>query len=169
MSTLYELASDFNDIFDVMAEENLDSDTLMVLMHDAETNMTAIADKVSNGIGLIRSLENVRDGLDAEIKRLQIRKKSVEGNICNIKEYYLQNLSSIGAKKIVTPRGNMTVAKVGGKQPLTIDDEALVPSDFKIPVTTYKVDKEKIRASIAKGETVPGAHLAERGFYLKIS
>ncbi len=169
MATLYNLTNNFNSAFELLLDENLDSDTLTATLQDAEASMNEIVDKCANGIGLIRSLENVRDGLDAEIKRLQLRKHSIEANISNIKEYYLQNLIVIGAKKIPTPRGNMTVAKVGGKQPLTIDDEALVPSDFKIPVTTYKLDKEKIRASIAKGETVPGAHLAERGFYLKIS
>lgn len=169
MATLYELTANFNDVFEVMTDDNVDSDTLTTLLHEAEFSMSEIVDKCSNGIGLIRSLENVRDGIDAEIKRLQSRKKSVEGNISNIKEYYLQNLSSIGTKKIVTPRGNMTVAKCGGKKPLLIDDEAVISNEYKIPVTMYKLDKDKIRTALENGVAVEGAHLEERGVYLKIS
>ena len=51
--------------------------------------------------------------------------------------------------------------------PLKIDDENLIPQDFKKIV--YEVDKDKLREVLEDGEIISGAHLEERGSYLKIS
>lgn len=125
--------------------------------------------KCENGINLTQNLQSKANAMDAEIKRLTQCKKAIENRIARIKEYYLYELSSIGKKKVLTNLGTMTVAKVGGKLPLKIDDENAIPQEYFNQRTVYELDKEKLRTAIEGGEMVKGAHLEERGSYLKIS
>ena len=149
---------------EIAADENLTAEEVTEKLQGLEMELDA---KVANGIGLIQSLKVTAEGMGAEIKRLNQRKKSIENRIATISDYYLNHLSAMGKKKILTSRGTMTIAKSGGKLPLKIDDENLIPQDFKKIV--YEVDKDKLREVLEDGEIISGAHLEERGSYLKIS
>ena len=158
---LYEISEQFNDLLynEEMTEEEI-SEQL------AKLNME-LENKVENGIGLLKNLTATADAMKAEELRLKKRRLSFENKISRIKDYYQSELTAIGKKKILTARGSMTIAKCGGKLPLKIDDENLIPQDFKKIV--YEVDKDKLREVLEDGEIVSGAHLEERGSYLKIS
>ena len=161
MKTLYELSDAFLDLAtnEEMTEEEIQE-------HLARLNME-VEEKVSNGIGLIQSLKVTVDGMKAEETRLKKRRTELENRIKRIKDYFQSELTTIGRKKILTSRGTMTIAKCGGKMPLKIDDEEKIPVDFKYSV--LQVDKEALREALENGEYIEGAHLEERGSYLKIS
>lgn len=72
----------------------------------------------------------------------------------------------MGKTKVLTNRGTMSVVKAGGKRPLKIDDESLIPAEFKFVIA--QVDKDALRQALEGGENIQGAHLEERGLYLKI-
>lgn len=163
MRTLYELTGAFADL---SVDDELTEEEFAEKLQGLEMELDA---KVENGIGLILDWKSKADAIDAEIKRLTQRKKSFENRISSVKNYYLNELSAIGKKKIVTPIGTMTVAKAGGKVPLKIDDEGLIPKDFFNQRTVYEIDKEKIRTALEGGAKISGAHLEQRGSYLKIS
>ena len=153
---LYELTDAFQELYE--SEE----------MTDAEVEEKLQADlKVENGIGLIQTLKAAVDGMKSEETRLKQRRTALENRISKIKEYYQAELTAIGKKKIFTSRGTMAIAKCGGKMPLKIDDENLVPQEYKRIV--YEVDREKLREDLEDGLYIKGAHLEERGSYLKIS
>ena len=67
MRTLYDLGDAFNGVMDMALDETMD---LKVLEECLQTIEADIAVKCENGIGLIRSLENLRDGMKVEAKRL---------------------------------------------------------------------------------------------------
>ena len=161
MKTLYELSDAFQELYinDEITNEELE-EKLQAL------NMELDA-KVANGIGLIQTLKVAVDGMKNEETRLKQRRSALENRIATIKDYYQSELTRIGKKKILTSRGTMTIAKCGGKMPMKIDDENLVPQNFKKII--YEVDKEKLREALEDGEIISGAHLEERGTYLKIS
>ena len=161
MKSLYEISGAF---MEIAADENLTGEEVTEKLQGLEMELDA---KVENGIGLIQSLKVTAEGMGAEIKRLNQRKKSIENRIATISDYYLNHLSAMGKTKILTSRGTMTVAKSGGKLPMKIDDKNLVPMDFKKIV--YEVDKDKLREALEDGEIISGAHLEVRGNYLKIS
>ena len=52
---------------------------------------------------------------------------------------------------------------------MVIDDENAIPLDFK--TTRYEavtvIDKDSMYDTMIRGENVDGAHLEERGYYLK--
>lgn len=159
--TLYEISNQFTDL---LYNEDL---TVEEIDEQLQKIQLAIEEKVSDGIAVIQELKGTADVMKSEIDRLTQRKKAIESRIERIKDYYLSELSAMDKKKIVTARGTMTIAKCGGKKPMRIDDENLIPQDFK--VIRYEVDKEALRNALEKGEEISGARLEERGTYLKIS
>lgn len=159
--TLYELSESYLEILQMCDEDNAEiADALNAVDSDIE-------DKVKNGIGLIRELQRRAENCDAEIKRFEKLKKATENNLERIRQIYLYNLKCMGKSKVVTPIGTMTVAKSGGKRKMVIDDENLVPADFKFTRYEEVIDKDALRDSLENGEVIEGAHLEERGYYLK--
>jgi len=158
---MYELTDAFQELYvnDELTDEEVEN-KLQALNMELE-------EKCSNGIALIQTLKVAVDGMKAEENRLKQRRFELENRIGKIKDYYQAELTAIGKTKILTSRGTMTIAKSGGKLPMKIDDENLVPQDFKKVV--YEVDKDKLREALEDGEIISGAHLEERGNYLKIS
>ena len=161
MKTLYELSDAF---LNIATDEELSDEEIQEQLAKLEMELE---EKVSNGIGLIQSLKATADGMKAEENRLKQRRTALENRIGKIKDYYQSELAAMGKKKILTPRGAMTIAKCGGKMPLKIDDENLSPQNFWRKI--YEVDKDKLREALEDGEIISGAHLEERGNYLKIS
>ena len=159
--TLYEISSQFTDL---LYNEELTDDEIVEQLQKLQLD---VEKKVSDGIAVIQELKGTADVMKSEIDRLTQRKKAIENRIERIKNYYLSELSAMDKKKIVTARGTMTIAKCGGKKPMRIDDENLIPQDFK--VIRYEVDKEKVRTALESGTDISGVHLEERGTYLKIS
>ncbi len=161
--TLYELSESYLEILQMCDEDNAEiADALNAVESDIE-------DKVKNGIGLIQTLQRRIEDCGAEIKRLAAFKKDTENNLERIKDNYLENLQRIGKAKVITPIGAMAVVKSGGKRKMVIDDENLVPADFKFTRYEEVIDKDALRDSLENGEVIEGAHLEERGQYLKIS
>ena len=158
---MYELTDAFQELYvnDELTDEEVEN-KLQALNMELE-------EKCSNGIALIQTLKAAVEGMKAEEMRLKQRRTALENKIGKIKDYYQAELTAIGKTKILTSRGTMTVAKSGGKMPMKIDDENLVPQNFKKIV--YEIDKDKLREALEDGEIISGAHLEERGSYLKIS
>ena len=160
---MYELTDAFQELYvnDELTDEEVEN-KLQALNMELE-------EKCSNGIALIQTLKAAVDGMKAEENRLKQRRFELENRIGKIKDYYQAELTAIGKTKILTSRGTMTVAKSGGKLPMKIDDENLVPMEFKNKKTVYEIDKDYLRQALEDGEIISGAHLEERGSYLKIS
>ena len=159
--TLYDLSENYLEILAQCDEDNAEiTDALNAVESDIE-------DKVKNGIGLIQTLKRRAENYDAEIKRLSALKKATENNLERIKQNYLENLRRIGKTKVITPIGTMKVSRAGGVRPLKIDDENLIPLDFKFTRTVDVIDKDQLRLALEQGQTIEGAHLEERGYYLK--
>ncbi len=159
--TLYELSEKYVEFLNQCD----DSDTDIVdALNSIETD---IEEKVRNGIGLLQTLKRRAESYNAEIARLTRLKKATESNIERIQNYYLDNLRYLGKKTVATSIGAMTVAKSGGKRPLILENENLVPAEYKI--AKYEIDKETLRADLEQGAVIEGAHLGERSNYLRIT
>jgi len=160
---LYDISKRYQNLWDICLDENVDLDTLEDALKSVEGELD---DKVANGIGLIQDLKYHADAMGEESKRLAARKKAIENKIDCLKNYYRDHLQAMGKTKVLTNRGTMSVVKAGGKRPLKIDDESLIPAEFKFVIA--QVDKDALRQALEDGENIQGAHLEERGLYLKI-
>ena len=80
-------------------------------------------------------------------------------------------LAAQGIEKLKTDRFNLTVAKNGGKAPMTIPDEwrnepAVAPEQYHRRV--IRLDVDAIRTDLESGQDVPGCRIEERGTHLRI-
>ena len=163
MRTLYDLGDAFNGVMDLVLDETMD---LTVLEECLQTIEADIAVKCENGIGLIRSLENLRDGMKVEAARLTDRQKIIDNRIRSIKEWYQRNLDAMGKSKVETMRGTMAVQN--NPPVLKITDEDKIPRCYlDLVPARYEVNKDAVKTALKAGEEVPGAHL-EQGRSLRI-
>jgi hypothetical protein len=163
---LYELAAGFNALFDLVLDESMDLELLEEGLQSIECE---IEEKCANGIALIKSLEAYAEAYSKEEKRFESQRQMLENRIKRIKEWYRQNLDAMGKARVPTKYGVMSVQKNGGKQPLKIDDAALIPDAYLITVPEHKdVNREALYEVLSGGEEVPGAHLETRGRSLRI-
>ena len=163
---LYELAAGFNALFDLVLDESMD---LQLLEEGLQSIECALEEKCANGIALIKSLETYAEAYSKEQKRIEAQRQILENRIKRIKEWYRQNLDAMGKTKVPTRYGVMSVQKNGGRQPLKIDNAALIPDAYLITVPEHKdVNREALYEALSGGEEVPGAHLETRGRSLRI-
>ena len=163
---LYELAAGFNALFDLVLDESMD---LQLLEEGLQSIECEIEEKCANGIALIKSLEAYAEAYSKEQKRFEAQRQILENRIRRIKEWYRQNLDAMGKTKVPTRYGVMSVQKNGGRQPLKIDNAALIPDAYLITVPEHKdVNREALYEALSGGEEVPGAHLETRGRSLRI-
>jgi len=103
--------------------------------------------------------------IDAEIKRLQDRKRTFENKQKQLREYLRSNMESSGIMKIESPLFSITLA--AGRDIAVIDDESKLPENLVTVKTTSTPDKREILAAL-KGGDVPGAHLEKSKTSLRI-
>ena len=163
MRTLYDLGDAFNGVMDMVLDETMDLTVLEACLQSIEAD---IAVKCENGIGLIRSLENLRDGMKAEAARLTDRQKIIDNRIRSIKEWYQRNLDAMGKSKVTTTRGTMAVQN--NPPALKVTDAEKIPAKyFDVIPEHYELNKDAVKTALKNGEDVPGAHL-EQGRSLRI-
>lgn len=163
---LYELAAGFNALFDLVLDESMDLELLEEGLHSIECELE---EKCANGIALIKSLEAYAEAYGKEQKRFESQRQMLENRIKRIKEWYQQNLDAMGKTKVPTKYGVMSVQKNGGKQPIKIDDAALIPEVYLTTVPAHKeVNREALYEALSSGREVPGVHLEARGRSLRI-
>lgn len=161
--TLYDLGDAFNGVMDLVLDETMDLNVLEECLQSIEADIMV---KCENGIGLIRSLENLRDGMKTEAQRLTERQRIIDNRIRSIKEWYQRNLDAMGKSKVVTTRGTMAVQN--NPPSLKVTNESEIPICYLTLVPArYEVDKDAVRTALKSGEIVPGAHL-EQGRSLRI-
>ena len=161
--TLYDLGDAFNGVMDLVLDETMDLTVLETCLQTIEAD---IAVKCENGIGLIRSLENLRDGMKTEAQRLTERQKIIDNRIRSIKEWYQRNLDAMGKPKVETMRGTMAV--LNNPPSLKVTDAEQIPICYlNLIPARYEVNKEAVKTALKAGEEVPGAHL-EQGRSLRI-
>ena len=161
--TLYDLGDAFNGVMDLVLDETMDLTVLEECLQTIEADITV---KCENGIGLIRSLENLRDGMKTEAQRLTERQRVIDNRIRSIKEWYQRNLDAMGKSKVETMRGTMAVQN--NPPSLKVTDAEKIPICYLTLVPArYEVDKDAVKTALKAGEEVPGAHL-EQGRSLRI-
>ena len=128
-----------------------------------------VEEKCANGIALIKSLEQYAAAYKQEKQRFEKQQAVLEARIKRIKEWYRLNLDAMGKTKVPTKYGVMSVQNNGGKVPLKVDNEDLIPPEYLTIVPAHtEVNNEALYAALKDGVIVPGAHLEARGRSLRI-
>lgn len=161
---LYELAEQWDDVYNMLEDGETDEQVIFDTLQSIEGE---IEDKADNYAKMIRNLQASVDVLKAEEERLYQRRKSTENHIQRLKDNLQANLEFIGKTKFKTDLFSFSVAKNGGKQPLSITDNLdEIPGKYLIPQPP-KVNNDAVR-ELLKEKTVDWAHLEPYGRHLNI-
>ena len=161
---LYEFTEQWDAVFNMMEDGETDEQVIFDTLESIEGE---IEDKADNYAKMIRNLQASVDVLKAEEERLYYRRKSTENHIQRLKDNLQANLEFIGKTKFKTDLFSFSVAKNGGKQPLSITDNLdEIPGKYLIPQPP-KVNNDAVR-ELLKEKTVDWAHLEPYGRHLNI-
>lgn len=156
MATLYELTTEYMGLLNMAEEEEVDP---QVLADTLEGMDGELEQKAENYAIMINTLNGQADLLNAEIKRLTDRKKTLENNANRMKEA-LENIMNVtGKRKFKTLLFSFNIQK--NPPVLVVDDESKVPEEF----VKFKkeFDKTALKKFVKENEnSLDFAHLEQK-------
>ena len=129
-------------------------DTAFLDTLDGETNALDVADKL---IALALDADAMVSAILTQREALVMRAERKEAQSEAYRAQMLKLLDAMNVKKLERPRA--TISRRAGSQSVRIVDEASIPSQLCTVKTITSPDKAAIKASIAAGESVPGAEM----------
>lgn len=154
---LYELTSNYLQFFNQLENDDVDPETIRDTLDCIEG---AIEEKAQSTARMIKTMESTSDAIEAEIKRLQQRKKVNDNKVSWLKKYIQHQLELVGMDKIKTP--TFTISLQNNPPAVQIDDEKHIPASYLTVVPEqYVPDKERIAEALKNGEAVPGCQLVQ--------
>ena len=159
---LYELAAEYRDAFEQLADLELDPETVSDTLEGLRLPLEA---KATNVVKFLRSLDSVADAIDEEAKRMTARSRAIRNRVESLKNYVLQAMMTTGVTRIESPW--FVISTQQNPPAVAITDERSIPAKYVEQIVTTRIDKAAIKAAITAGETVPGAELT-RGTRLAI-
>lgn len=162
MSTLYDLQGKYASLLELAEDGTTDPEVLADTM---DSIVDAINDKAEGYAQVIRQIKADIEANKKERDRFEARIKSYQSNLGTISQRLVEAMNETNQGKIKTPLFTISVAKNGGKQPLSIDQDNLQADVFKVK---REPDTDEIRKRLEAGEKVLGAELKPRGEHLLI-
>lgn len=160
MATLYQIQGEYLRLYDMVTEEDdALSDTLESLNLD-------LSDKSEGYVAVIKQLEMESDECDRQIEYFQNKKKARQNSVKRLKEALISAMDIANLNEIKAGSWVLKVAKNGGKTPVDIPDESLVPESYMR--LKFEIDKDLIRKALEEGKKLSFAKLGERGRHLNI-
>jgi len=158
---LYELTQSYQDILD-LAESAEDNHYLYEAL---ETIVDEFETKLENIGKVIQSLDADTQAIDYEIKRLQEKKKAIQSNKTNLKQYVEHEMNRIGKDKVKTALFSFGIQN--NPPSLDIIDDRYIPSDF-YEEQEPKLDKRSLLNALKNGEVIKGVEVKQtRGLRIR--
>jgi hypothetical protein len=158
MSTLFDLAAEYREAADKLAELDLPDevvrDTLESLSGDLSAKATNIAAMCANWAALIAQIREAEARMAERRKKLEQRAERVRG-------YLLDAMLYAGIERIDSPHFALSVK--ANPPSVKVDDPRQLPPEYlrTPPPPAPEPDKTRIRAALASGADVPGARLVQ--------
>ncbi len=154
--SLYQISSNYLQALDILTDPDHDlpadaiADTLEALGGELE-------DKAVNVAKFLRNMEAVAEAIKAAEADMSKRRKALENRVQWFKDYLKGSMEHTGISKIECPYFKLSIQK----NPVAVNvfDEAAIPQQFKVAVTSWKVDKTAIKTAISNGQAIAGAEL----------
>lgn len=156
MFKLYELTEMYQNIWDLIGDEEVDLDDMELALSSIEDN---IESKAENTAKLIKGIDGDINILKEEESRLAKKRKALENKQKNIKQYLEMQLRTMEIDKIKTPL--FTVALQNNPPSVRFIDEDLIPGKYKESIVTIKIPKKQILDDIKAGMEVPGTEFVQ--------
>ena len=163
MSKLYELAQDYADVLEAIAQvfeanpdldeaakQTIIADNLSSVQHDFQSKAFALAGYILN---LKLEQANVKELADRFTKRSRYMDKT----ITQLNDYLLTQMQQVNVPKL--SNAWMTIQIRNNPCRVIVEDETLLSDDFKTTEVTVKVNKSAIGEQLKAGSIVHYAHL----------
>jgi len=111
--------------------------------------------------GYFRDLEAREEVLDAEIKRLQDRKKRVASRLAWMKSYGCHDLQRIGRPRIEGTRFTLALQNNPPKVDVTVLPDALPDEFVRVIPEVREPDKTALAKALKAGVEIPGVTLTQ--------
>jgi len=151
MTKLYDISKDYIGIL----ESDLEPDQLTDCLDSIED---AFEEKANNIIAVVTTLDSDTTAIDAQIKRLQERKKAIDSNKERLKEYLRYNMEQTGISKISCPLFTVTLGKP--TKNVEVTDLDLIPDEYVTVKSEVKPNLTELKKALKDGD-VPGATITE--------
>jgi len=161
MSTLRELSADLRGINDMALDPDIPAEAIADTIEGLEGEFS---DKAIRIVHVVANNDSDIAEIDAEIARLQSKKKIIVNAKDRLKDYLRFNMEATGVTKIESPLFNITLLKP--RDIVLVSDESLLPDDYKR--VSVSPDKTLIGKALKDGYEVPGAELSKGKSGIKI-
>ena len=146
---LYEITEAY-----VSLEENYDGENLKEMFDSIKDEFNL---KAENIVKVIKNIDGDIEALRCEEKRLADKRRSLEKQKEDLKEYLFYNMQATHSKKIKAGIFDINIQK--NPQSIKIIDESTIPEKYKI--ASYKLDKKQLKDDIKNGLKIEGAELVQ--------
>lgn len=144
----------------LIREEGVDEETGEVIDNSREIAKLnySMEEKVDAYMEWLEELQAELNARADKIERLEVMQEQTEKQIAKVKNTLIDMMALLGVKKFNTLTNHISYST---KEKLEIDNEALIPIEFKREkvVITHSVDKEKAKKFIKEGGFVEGCHI----------
>ena len=151
---LFEINASIEKIKEKIENDELDPEVLTDTLDSLEATRN---DKLDGLASWYDSNKATQDFLSEKIKTLSKEKARLENLNTRIMSYMTDTIDASGHKEIKTT--NHILRPRNYRASTYIDNEALIPKDFKKVEQVEKINKKLIYADLRAGKLVPGAHL----------
>lgn len=163
MTTLRDMTGQYTELLAIASDPELPPEALADTLEGLEGEIKI---KAENIVHVLLNSDTDVVALDAEIKRLQTRKKSIENGKERLKDYLRFNMEATGITKIECPLFSVSLGK--GRDIVSIDDEEALPDIYLITKTSTSPAKRVILADLQLGISINGASLTKSQSSLRI-
>lgn len=158
MTSLYELTSDYMNLLELAEDPDIDEQAFMDTLAGIEG---ALEDKADNYAKVMRMLDGDALAIREEEKRLENRRKAIEGNIKRLKSALQYAMETTGKTKFKTTLFSFGIRK---NPPSVVIDAANVrdfPEQYVIESEPV-LDKKALKDALKAGEDLTGlCHLEQ--------
>lgn len=150
---LFEIKNEFNTLYEMCdLSQDEDIDTIKELFEGLQENL---GDKLDGCASVLRQLKADQKTIKAEEQRLYAKRKTIEANETRLKELLLEAIKSSGDTKLKTLTNSFSLI---ASESVVIDDDVLVPQEYKEVVETIKIDKKALKKAL-KDREIEGVHI----------
>lgn len=161
-TTLYTLTEDYQKIMEMAMDPEADEEAVQGTMDMIKDEL---GDKVDGYGKVIRSMEAQSAAVDAEIKRLQDRKRVIDNGVGRLKDRLQAALEVLPEKKAAGMLFKFWIQKSPKAVKYTTKDPAQIPEEFI--VNEPKINTAKVKEALTNGFELPFAHF-EQGETLRM-
>ena len=156
MNTLYDIAAEYRQTADKLADLDLDEQTIADTL---EGMSGALELKAQNVVMFARNLEATATAIKEAETAMAARRKAIENRAAGLRRYALSAMQVAGVQSIECPYFKLSVRK--NPPAVEVFDAAQIPAQFmRTPEPPPPApDKKAITEAIKAGQEVPGARL----------